>query len=68
MKQSAMVKIEVTKDERDYAFTMPIGSPYGEVYDALFEMLQEIVKMSQAAADKAKRPLEEDAVEKSKED
>lgn len=55
MDQKALVKLSMEKSERTYEFYMPIGSPYGEAYDAAFEMLQEITKMSQEAADKAKR-------------
>lgn len=58
--QRAVVTLEVEKNDRKYSFTMPIGepplgAPYGEAYDAAYEFLQEIVEMSQKAADRAKR-------------
>jgi hypothetical protein len=49
------VVIQVTKSDRVYNFTMPMGCPLGEVYDACHEILQEIVVHSKNAADNAKR-------------
>lgn len=55
MTQKAVIKLEIEKNERMYEFTMPIGSPFGESYDACFEFLQEITKLSKEAADRASR-------------
>lgn len=65
MTQKAVVKLEVEKGERIYEFTMPIGSPFGESYDACFDFLQEITKMSKEAADRVER---EKITEKEEED
>ena len=61
MKQTAVVKLTRTVNDRVYSFEMQMGAPYGESYDILWEMLQEIVKLSKEAAEKAKR--EEDKKE-----
>jgi len=58
MKQEGLVKLEAEKNERSYSFIMPLGAPYGEAYDILFEMMQEIVDLSKKAADKLKREEE----------
>jgi hypothetical protein len=63
MDQKAVVKLEVEKNERKFEFIMPIGSPYGEAYDAAFEFLNEIAKMTQEAAEAAERKTKEEAVE-----
>ena len=52
------VNLQVEKNDRVYVFSLPVGAPYGECYDAAHECLQEIMKMAQAAADKAKQPVE----------
>jgi hypothetical protein len=53
MNQKGYLHLEVTKGERNYAFTLPIGAPFGEAYDAAFSVLQEILKMAQEASEKA---------------
>ena len=64
MKQKAVVKLVVEKGERQFEFIMPFGAPYGESYDAAWEVLQEIIKLSNEAAEKAKR----DKITKKEED
>lgn len=49
------LSIEITKGDRVFSFVMPIGAPYGEAYDAAFEVLQQIVELSKQAADQAKQ-------------
>lgn len=70
MDKRGMVILEVKKDERTYSFLMPVGSPFGEAYDAAFEMLSEISKMAQAAVENSEREKEESqedaAIENSK--
>ena len=61
MVKQLMINFEITKGERTFIFSMPHGTPFGEAYDACFEVLSDIVKMSTEAADKAKRPEEEKA-------
>jgi len=55
MTQKAVVKLVKEVDEKVYSFEMPIGAPFGQSYDVLFEMLQEVIEMSKTAAEKAKR-------------
>lgn len=62
MEQKAVVNLEVKKGERTFVFTMPIGSPYGEAYDAAFNVLNEILEMSKKAVEAAK-PAEMDQEE-----
>lgn len=53
--------LEVKQNERTYYFTMPMGSPLGETYDAAYMVLQQIFKFAKEAEEAAKR------VEKEKE-
>ncbi len=50
--------MEIKKNDRVYSLAIPQGAPYGELYDALFNMLQDVVELSKKAADQAK-PAEE---------
>jgi len=56
MDQRAMFNLEVKKGERTFIFSMPVGSPFGEAYDAAFEVLAEIQKMSAKAVESSKTP------------
>lgn len=60
MDQNAMLHMKVEKDGFEYTFMMPIGAPLGASYDAVFQMLQHIVTMSNEVADKMKRPEGDD--------
>ena len=51
------VDVEVKKNDRVYHFYMPVGAPFGEAYDASFEMLSSITEMAKQAAENA-RPKE----------
>ena len=42
-----------TKNDRLYSFHVPSGAPLGELYDAAFEILNEVTKCIQEAAQKA---------------
>jgi len=42
----SLVSFEVEKEGRRYIFTMPANSPAGECYDALYEFLAKVVKIS----------------------
>ena len=57
------VAIEVVKGERTFSFQMPNGSPYGEAYDAAYEVLNNIIELAKQAADtaKPKSPTDEPA-------
>jgi len=54
MDQRGLISLEVKKGDNTFVFLMPIGAPLGEAYDAAFECLQEILGMSQRAAEQAK--------------
>ena len=38
----AHVSVEVVKNERTYIFSIPVGAPYGEAYDAVSEAKQTV--------------------------
>jgi len=61
--QKAVIVLEVEKNERVYTFTMPVGSPFGEAYDVAFLMLQEVLKLSKEAVDRATPPEKEEKEE-----
>ena len=52
---------EIKQNDRNYYFTMPMGAPLGEAYDAAYMALQQIIKFAKEAEEAAKR------VEKDKE-
>ena len=62
MDKSAMVEFLVEKDERSYKFYAPFGAPMGETHDALYEIIQEVIKMAQERAEQIKK--EKDSSEK----
>ena len=47
------IEFSVVKEDRVYTFHAPAGAPFGELYDAAFETLNEIVRLAQEAAQKA---------------
>lgn len=50
----AMVSIEIKKNDRSFTFNMPVGAPYGEAYDAAFEVSSKILQMAAEAAEKSR--------------
>ena len=52
--QKGIVVFEIEKNERNYAFHMPIGAPLGEVYDCAFEVLNEILELAKKSTETAK--------------
>ena len=54
------VVIEIKKNDNVFQFVMPMGSPFGEAYDAAFQCLSKIIEMAKEAAEKAKPKDEED--------
>lgn len=60
---SSSIIARVQKEDREYLFVMPQGSPCGEAYDACFEVLQEIIKMSERLAEQAKSVRKEQSSE-----
>lgn len=55
MELKSTVQVRVTKSTRDYSFLMPVGAPLGEAYDVCHEILREIVKMANEAAERSKQ-------------
>lgn len=43
----AYVSVEVVKNERVYTFSIPVGAPYGEAYDAAAEVKQSVFDLLQ---------------------
>lgn len=50
MDQIAVINLEIEKNDNKYVFSMPIGAPLGEAYDAAFLVIREIIKMADEAA------------------
>lgn len=53
MELKSAIIADIKKGERVYRFEMPVGAPYGECYDAAFEVLKKITQLAKEAADKA---------------
>lgn len=60
--KSALI-FEAKKNERVYQFVAPVGSPFGECYDVLHEMLVAITEEVKKATEAAKRKEEEEKKE-----
>lgn len=48
----ALISIEIKKNDRTYVFNMPVGAPYGEAYDAAYEVTSKILQLAAEAAEK----------------
>ena len=46
------VHMIATKNDKKFVFVIPVGSNWGETYDACFDCLLEISKLSREAAEK----------------
>ena len=53
MKNTPVLLLEAEKEGRRYTLTLPVGSPFGEAYDVVFQMLREVLEMSKTAVDSA---------------
>ncbi len=62
MELKSMIAIEIEKNDRVFSFLLPVGAPFGEAYDAAFEVLGKIIEMSKEAADNMKASEDKDAV------
>ena len=49
--------IEVEKNGRVYTFTMPVGSPLGDAFDASFKVLESVGELQKQAIEKAKEGI-----------
>jgi hypothetical protein len=47
------------KAERTYQFIIPVGAPYGEVFDVAFEVLAAAEDLSKKALEAAQKAMEE---------
>jgi hypothetical protein len=54
MEITSAIIITTERNGRKFQFILPVGAQYGEAYDAAFETLTEISKMSQKAAEQLK--------------
>ncbi len=58
MEITSSLVIKTDRNGRSFQFLIPIGAQYGEAYDAAFEILVEINKMSQKAMENLKPQAE----------
>jgi lysophospholipid acyltransferase (LPLAT)-like uncharacterized protein len=47
------------KSERTYQFIIPVGAPFGEVFDVAFEVLSAAEDLAKQAMENAKKAMEE---------
>jgi hypothetical protein len=59
MEQKAALIFERKKEERVYQFIIPVGAPFGEVFDVVFEMLGAAQDFSKQALESSKKALDE---------
>lgn len=50
--QMAKIELSVTKNGRTYTLTVPMGAPHGEIYDACFTFLEDVIEMVKNSAAK----------------
>jgi len=55
--------INIERNGRKYVFSMEVGSPIGEAYDAAYMVLSELLEMSKKAVANADPKKEKDCVE-----
>lgn len=60
MDQRGIISLELEKNGKKFSFTMPMGTPLGEAYDAAFSFLSEVLEMSKRAVEKAEKLKVED--------
>jgi hypothetical protein len=54
MELKTTLNFEVTKNERNYRVSVPLGAPYGEAYDAVFSCLEGIVEYQRKSVEQLK--------------
>lgn len=57
------VVLEHKINDHVYFFHMPVGTSYGQAYDAAHAFLEDILEYSKKAADAAKRDVEKEKAE-----
>lgn len=55
MKEELRHVMEVEKNGRVYSFSLQMGSPVGEAYDACWEFMSKLVENARSSTEKAKR-------------
>lgn len=60
MEMKQLICMEVKKNDNVYRLIVPAGAGYGELYDALFEMLNSTIKLAQDAASQAAPAVQQD--------
>lgn len=55
MKEELRHIMEVEKNGRIYSFSLQMGSPIGEAYDACWEIMSRLVENARSTTEKAKR-------------
>ncbi len=58
MKQEGILRFVIEKGERRYEFLAPLGAPFGETHDAVYEVVQEILTMAKNRAESLKNTEE----------
>jgi hypothetical protein len=59
MEQQPTQVFKVTKGDRTYQLLIPVGAPYGELYDSVFEMLKNVRDLIHTATQAQQLPLPE---------
>lgn len=54
MELKATLNFEKTVNDRTYRVTIPLGAPYGEVYDAIFACLEGVVEHQKQSVEQMK--------------
>jgi len=61
MEKKAAIHFEVKKEDRLYTFCAPMGAPFGETHDVLYEIIKEVLSMAQERTEKEENKVEEPA-------
>lgn len=66
MKSEGIMRFVVTKgkeeEERRYEFMAPLGSPFGETHDALYEVLEEVLSMAKKRSEELQKRRKEEEI------
>jgi hypothetical protein len=60
METKTHIILEVKKGDNTFSYHMPAGSPFGQAYDACFEILQKLIEYSHKATETLKQPEAEE--------
>lgn len=61
VQKSALIfeSVKGEKSDRTYQFIIPVGAPFGEVFDVAFEILAASEELAKQALDNAKKAMDE---------